>query len=49
MALLIFLTGFVVAVSSGIVTHSPNGGSLLGVILALWGAWLLMRREVKDV
>ena len=49
MAWFLFLTGFIVAVSSGVVTHSPNGGSLLGVLVALWGAWLLIRREVQDV
>jgi membrane associated rhomboid family serine protease len=49
MAWLIFITGFLIAVSSGMFTHAPNGGSLLGVLMALWGAWLIGRREVKDV
>jgi len=49
MAWLIFLTGFIVAASSGILTLSPNGGSLLGVLIALSGAWLIGRKEVRSV
>lgn len=49
MAWLIFLSGFLIAVSSGMLTHAPNGGSLLGLLMALWGAWLIGRKGVKDV
>ncbi len=42
----LLIIGGLIAVSSGIATLSPNGGSLLGVLIALWGAYLIMRREV---
>lgn len=44
----LFLTGSVIAVTSGIVTLSPNGGSMLGVMLALVGGWLISRREARN-
>lgn len=45
----LFLGGGLIAVSSGMLTLSPNGGSLLGVLLMLWGAWRIWRREVERV
>lgn len=43
---LMLIGGGLFAVTAGMSTMSPNGGSLLGLLIALWGAWLIWRREV---
>lgn len=42
---ILLIGGGLIAVTAGMHTHAPNGGSLLGLILALWGAWLLWPRR----
>lgn len=45
MGWILLIGGGLVAVTAGMPTHAPNGGSLLGVILALWGVWMLWPRQ----
>lgn len=44
----LFISGAVIAVVAGMFTLSPNGGSLLGVMMMLWGFALIARRDVRD-
>jgi hypothetical protein len=45
MGWILLIGGGLVAVTAGMPTHAPNGGSLLGLILALWGVWMLWPRQ----
>jgi hypothetical protein len=44
----LFFGGAFMALVSGVLTLSPNGGSMLGVVLMLWGFWLIASRDVRD-
>lgn len=48
MSWILFLGGGAMAVFSGVLTLSPNGGSLLGMILMLWGFWRIASQDVRD-
>jgi len=43
-----FICGSIIAVTAGMFTLSPNGGSLLGLIVALWGFFLIAREDVRN-
>jgi len=44
----LFICGGVIAVTAGMFTLSPNGGSLLGVMMLLWGFFLIARQDIRD-
>jgi len=47
-AWVLFIGGAVIAVTAGMLTLSPNGGSLLGVMLMLWGFGMIAVRDVRN-
>lgn len=40
---LLFIGGALIAVSSGMLTLSPNGGTLLGLVICFAGVWLMIK------
>lgn len=44
----LFFGGAFIAIVAGVITVAPNGGSLVGVLLMLWGFWKIASRDVRD-
>ena len=44
---ILLIGGGLLAVFSGVITLSPNGGSLLGLLIALYGAARIFRDDVR--
>jgi len=43
----LFLGGGLIAVTSGMLTLSWNGGTFVGIILMLWGFWRIASDDVR--
>jgi len=43
----LLIGGGLVAVFAGVPTLAPNGGTILGLIVALYGAWRIARDDVR--
>lgn len=45
---ILFIGGALIAVTSGMVTLSWNGGTLLGFLIMMWGFWKIANSDVRE-